>query len=319
MTPNNQQEEKALVVQDQFAGKQISTIVETASGAMAAQAKAAEEASYLMALQRPRNLDQVRSELLRECRRPSFAQVARYRKPIGQGIEGLSIRFVEQAMQIMGNLKSTQSTIYEDNEKRIISVSVTDYERNASHTTQLTIAKTVERRSPRSGQEIVSKRTNSSGQTVYLVKASEDELLNKQAALVSKAIRTNGLRLIPGWLQDEAEQVIIQTNSDNTAKDPDAEKRRLSDAFSDLNIMPQDLAEFLGHDLGKVSPAELVELREVYTTIKDGQTTWQETIDFKRAQRGQKSKPAAKGVKAVKDKLKKTESIDPETGEVKEV
>jgi hypothetical protein len=297
---------------------------ETAASAMAAYMRASEESSYLMAMRNPRDLDQVRTELLRECARPSFAQVARYRKPIGPGIEGLSIRFVEQAMQLMGNIKSTQTTVYDDEEKRIVAVTVTDYQKNTSHSTQITVNKTVERNKPRAGQDVVGRRTGSHGQTVYIVKATDDDLLNKQGALVSKAIRTNGLRLIPGWLQDEATIAIKKTTSDNTAKDPDLERRRLADAFASLNILPADLSEYLGHDLGKVSPSELVELREIYTTIKDGQTTWQETVEFKREQDGQEApEPVAKGTKAVKDELRgeakksaQEPAHDPETGEV---
>jgi len=309
----------SLVKQDGFQGSQITTMHETAATAVAAHVKAAEEASYLMAMQNPRNLDQVRTELLRECKRPAFAKVARYRKPIGQGIEGLSIRFVEQAIQIMGNIKSSQTTVYDDDEKRIVAVTVTDYQRNASHTTQITVQKTVERNSHRQGQHLVGTRKGSHGQTVYIIRASDDELLNKQGALVSKAIRTNGLRLIPGWLQDEAEEAIRKTASNQAAKDPDAERRRLADAFAELNINPADLSEYLGHDLGKVTPSELVELRQIYTTIRDGETSWQATIEHKNQDKAP-SEPVAKGTKAVKDKLKKDKEPghDPETGEVKD-
>ena len=307
---NGTSQQGALVRQDQFGAQQLANVTETASGAMAAQVKAAEEASYIMAMRCPRDLDQVRSELLRECARPSFAEVARYRKPIGQGIEGLSIRFVEQAMQIMGNIKSNQITVYDDDTKRIVAITVTDYEKNASHSTQITVNKTVERNNLRPGQNAIGRRTGSNGQTVYIVQATDDDLLNKQGSLVSKAIRTNGLRLIPGWLQDEADEVLQKTARDRAAKDPDSERRKLADAFAGLNISPKDLSDYLGHDLGKVSPSELVELRAVFTTIRDGQATWSDTIEFKRGQRdeeapatAEEAKPVGKGSAAVKAKL----------------
>lgn len=335
----------AMVRQDQFGGGQMATVQETAATAVAAQLKASVEARCIMAMRNPRNLDQVRQELLRECARPSFAEVARYRKPVGQGIEGLSIRFVEQALQLMGNCESIATTVYDDQLKRIVEVRVTDYERNVCHTTQITVSKTVERRQLRQGQTAIGRRTGSGGQTVYIVEATDDDLLNKQGSLVSKAIRTNGLRLIPGWLQDEADNAIRATSANNAAKDPDAERRRLADAFAGLNVMPRDLEEYLGHDLGKISPAELVELREVYTTIRDGQATWQATIEFRREQRGEATEDAedapqekkpGKGAKATKDKIKARTSRkkapapkpepeaeaqpphDPQTGEVME-
>ena len=49
---------------------------ETASAVLAAQARAVIEARYLIAINRPRDLDVVREKLLKECRRPGFAEVA---------------------------------------------------------------------------------------------------------------------------------------------------------------------------------------------------------------------------------------------------
>src|SRR5258708_6569465 len=78
--------------------------LETASTVLAAQAKAQIEARYVMAERHPRDLDVVRQRMLKECRRPVFAGVARYRKPIGKGVEGPSIRFAEAAIRLMGNI-----------------------------------------------------------------------------------------------------------------------------------------------------------------------------------------------------------------------
>ena len=56
----------------------------------------------------------VREKLLKECHRPSFADVARYRKPIGKGVEGLSIRFAEAALRLMKNITIQQTVVSED-------------------------------------------------------------------------------------------------------------------------------------------------------------------------------------------------------------
>ena len=310
---NGIQDSGAMVRQDQFGGQQIATVQETAATAVAAQAKASIEARYIIAIRQPRNLDQVRTDLLRECERPSFAAVAMYNKPIGRGIEGLSIRFVEQALQCMGNVDTEAITIYDDDKKRIVEVRVTDYERNICHRKQITVTKTVERSSAKPGQSILGTRTNSYGKPVYIVMATDDDLLNKEAALVSKALRTCGLRLIPGWLQDEAETKIRGTAADRAAKDPDLERRTLIDAFTEMGVQPEDLVEYLGHDIAKVVPAELVELRSVYTTLRDGEATWQAYIDQRREQRGDVEPKAAqeapgaaksgKGTAALKSKI----------------
>lgn len=266
------------IVRKDFGGSQIQTVGETAAMAVAAQAKAAIEARWLVATHQPRNMEQVRQDLLRECQRPSFAEAAIYRKPIGAGIEGLSIRYVEQALQAMGNVDTEVVTIYDDPDKRIVEVRVTDFQRNVGHRKQLTITKLVERKYLKKGQVPVSQRQNSAGETTYLVHASEDDLITKEAALTSKAIRTCGLRMIPGWLQDECEEIIRKTKSDEAARDPDAEKRKLLDGFGAIGVTPSELEEYLGHPLSQIVPAEIVQLRDIWKTIQAQETTWVDTL-----------------------------------------
>src|SRR5690242_15706526 len=102
---------------DSASNTQMAVVSETAGTAAAAQAKALVEARYTVAIRFPRNEDEVRQKLLKECRRPSFAAVAIYRKPIGQGIEGPSIRFAETAMRLMKNITVETMTVYDDREK----------------------------------------------------------------------------------------------------------------------------------------------------------------------------------------------------------
>jgi len=266
------------IVRKDFGGSQIQTVGETAALAVAAQAKAAIEARWLVATHQPRNMEAVRLDLLRECQRPSFAEAAIYRLPIGAGIEGLSIRYVEQALQAMGNVDTEVITIYDDRDKRIVEVRVTDFQRNVGHKKQLTINKTVEKKWLKKGETPISQRQNSAGETTYTVHATEGEILTKESALTSKAIRTCGLRLIPGWLQDECEEIIRKTKADSAALDPDAEKRKLLDGFGVIGVSPLELEEYLGHPIGQMVPAEIVQLRDIWKTIQAQETTWVETL-----------------------------------------
>lgn len=265
---------------------------ETAASAAAAQSKALVEARYTVAMHRPRDMDVVREKLLKECRRPSFAESAQYRKPVGkkkneatgqweqQYIEGPSIRFAEAAIRCMGNIVVQEVTTYDDDEKRIIELGVTDLEANVPITTSITVQKTVERRKKKDGDEVIRERTNSYGDTLYILRATEDELLNKKNALLSKAIRTNGLRLLPGDIVDECMAVALKTAQNADAQDPDAARRKLLDAFASLNVSAEDLKRYIG-DLTKLSPKDLAELRALHAAIKDGETTWRAAWDAK--------------------------------------
>jgi len=269
-------------------------IAETASVAVAAQARASVEARYLVAMKNPRSWDTVRVQLLQSCRRPGFAAGARYSKPVGgKSVVGPSIRFAEEALRAMGNCFVETMVVFDDDENRIVRVTTTDLESNLSYPQDLIVAKTVERSKVREGQEVVGRRLNTKGQPVYIVRATEDDLLVKQAAMVSKAIRTGALRLLPSDILEEAMEVVPMTLLNEDAKDPASARKRVCDAFFTLGVEPTDLEEYLGHRLDASTPAETSLLRTIYQALKDGETTWPEVMEtkgknggFKRADRG---------------------------------
>lgn len=290
---NGRQQQSGLVVRDTFAGAEKMQLAELSSQAVAMQARAQVEARYIMAIQRPRDMDRVRVTMLKESARPSFAAVARYSKPIGgSSVEGFSIRFAEAVLRSIGNVHVESVTLYDDAEKRIVRVSATDLEVNLTLNKDITINKTVERRKVREGQTVITSRLNTGGQRVYIVEATEDDLAVKEAALTSKALRQLALRLIPGDILDECLTKVEETLRNRDAKDPDTEKKKLADAFAALGVTPDQLAELLGHKLEQIVPAELKTLREIYTAIKDGDATWFEYIDAKRGERAAAATPA---------------------------
>src|SRR5690606_29143084 len=77
-------ETNASIGRQDVGGDQLQAVHETAATSIAAAAKAAIEARYILALKRPRDWDTVRTRLLKECDRPGFADAAIYRKPVGK-------------------------------------------------------------------------------------------------------------------------------------------------------------------------------------------------------------------------------------------
>jgi hypothetical protein len=292
---------------------------ETAATAVAAREKAAVEARFIMAVGRPRDTERFRIKLIEACKRPGFAEVAVYAKPVGGGkkAEGPSIRFAEEAARNYGNLDIQSPVVFDDHERRIIRVSATDLETNTSYSRDVHIEKSVERRNPRQGDEVLGSRTNSTGQTVYRIAADEDALLTKQGAQVSKATREVIMRVLPGDVVEEAVAQVKETLRTQDAKDPTAARKRLVDAFYALAIMPAQLADLLGHPLDAVTPAEIGMLRTIYTALKEGETSWTDVLESfgaKKQNGGETTAvdPHAKGTEALKAKL------DRKRGEVKE-
>mgnify|MGYP006171238777 CR=1 FL=1 len=289
-------------------GEQAMERRDSAAAALAERAKAEVQARYIVALQCPRDLDEVRVRVLDHCKRPFFADKARYSKPVGgNSIEGPSIRFVETALGEYGNVMPESTIVHEDDRKIVVRVTVTDLERNITHAAEATVNKTVERKFLKQGQRALSTRVNSYGDQVHLVEATDDEVANKKASTESKLIRNLGLRILPADIVEEAMSIVKGVQEAGIKADPAAEKRKLIDAFHELGVNPKDLAAYLGHDVDKVVPAELLDLRAKYAALKDGETTWQAVMDSRQAESEPAPEPKAqaKGTKAVKDAIKK--------------
>lgn len=271
-----------------FGETEIERRAETAATAAAASARAVIEAQYVMAMRNPRDWDQVRLRILAECDRTAFAREAIYHKPIGAGVTGLSIRFAEVAVRCMGNMAIPTTTTFDDDTKRIVCQSVVDLESNVHYSRDVTINKTVERQSLRDGQVALSRRANSRGQLIYIVAASEDDLLNKEGALVSKALRTLVLRLLPGDIQAEARARVGATMKKEIASDPEGQKKAILDAFYQRGVKPADVKEFLGHDMAAITPDEIATLRNLHNAIRDGEANMKDAIADAKEKRGEK-------------------------------
>ncbi len=280
---------------------------ETASTAAAVQAKTQVEARYMMALHRPRSLMQFRAKLLDACKRPRFAESARYAKPVGGGkVVGWSIRFAEECARSLGNLLVESAVIYDDAAVRLVRVMVTDLETNLTYPTDVTVVKTVERSKLKDGQVAIKTRTNSNGRPTYLVEASEDDLLNKQNALISKAIRTAVLRVVPGDILEEALEQVEDTVRSEDAKDPAEKAKKIADAFYALGVMPDRLEALLGHPLAQVSPAEVTKMRTWITAMKDGDASWgdiEEAFGVETQKQEAAGQPVSAKASALKEKL----------------
>lgn len=281
---------------------------ETSAAMVAEQAKAAVQARYQMAMYRRRNMDDVRQDALKECKRSSFAATAMYAKPVGgTRIVGLSIRFAEMAMRALGNLLPETYVVYDDEEKRIIRVMLTDLEANVTFSKDVVVNKTVERRDPK-GYQVISQRTNKQGKQVFICAATDDDITNKQNSLESKVLRNHVLRLLPGDLIDECKDQIAQTNNDQSKKDPDGGKKKLADRFARKGVKPSDLAQYLGHQIDRLSQAEADDLREILNALESGEASWDDFVRQAAEQSAESDKDSSTEkteqlAKAVQEKL----------------
>lgn len=275
-------------------------VSETTSAAAAAREKAAIEARYVVAMRRPRDWRDVRLKLLEACKRPGFAATAMYAKPIGgKQVTGFSIRFVEEALRSIQNVDVSAPLVAEDGKVRVFRVGVTDLEANLTYSDDVTVERTVERRDKKD-RVVLGERTNSRSEKVYIVLATEDELLVKTNNQKSKAIRNCGVRILPGDIAEEAKAQILATVRDEDARDPEAATKALCDAAYTFGIAPAEIEAYLGNPLSQMTSAQRQLMRQILTALREGETTWAEIIG---TQKGEQA--PTKGMAGLKEKIAK--------------
>lgn len=256
---------------------------EKAASALGVHAQTSVEAKWKMALARPRDLDAARQRMLFECRDPAFAdnKSTLYSRPVGGGesATGLGIRFAEAALRCFGNLLCETQVIYDDPEMQIKRVGVIDLETNATVTEDCLIRKEVERKYLKKGQAVISERLNSKGDKVFLVHATEQEAQNKVRVSTQKATRNAVLALLPFSVKEECVAMIESIRADEAAKDPSQSRKAMVDAFHRIHVEVEDLTEFMGKALNRLTPKEVAELRRIHDAIASEETTWDEVME----------------------------------------
>ncbi len=284
----------------------VQSHIDPAAVAAAESVKARIQAQYLVALSHPRSYDQSRFRVIEACRRPAFADKVEYKKPVGKTtITGPSIRFAELALREWGNIDYANTVIYDDEMNRRINVVITDLETNTTFSSSIQITKTVERKDNK-GRDVISERINSYGEKIYIVKATEDEVLTKQAAMISKALRNEGLRLIPQEIIEEAIDIARLTQQKDVSSNMDEARKKISDAFGGLGIQPKHLEEYLGHPMSMCVPAEITDLRAIFNAIKNGEAKWNDFVSEDEDVRGGALQSAKANLNALKNKLAST-------------
>lgn len=254
---------------------------EQAAIAVATKERALIEGAYIMAKKFPRNEDDARIRILKTCSSFTFAEKAKYKKPIGNSfIIGPTIRLAEEMFRQWGHLRVEAVVLYDDEMRRIIQVSALDLQTGANGIMQFTIEKTVERKNA-AGRIVIRERTNSQNEKVSLVVATEDEVFTKQNATLSKYRRNLILQIIPNDILQDSLNKVDETVKAGIKANPEGSKKSVMDNFSKIGILPSEIEKYIGHPIAQLTTEEMAELKDVFTTITEGEDTWSNILAVK--------------------------------------
>lgn len=248
------------------------------------------QSAIIIAKRFPRNEDQAFEKLMKACRRPTFAEDAAYSFPRGSKLNeatgqweknfvtGASVNLAREAARVWQNIRYGLDIIREDEQARLIRGWAWDVETNVKNHGDDEFRKLIQRKQ--------------GGQTRWVVPDERDlrELSNRRGAIL---VRNAILQILPKDLIEEALKLASVTLNDAAAKDPDGARKALILSFSELNVTPEMLEAKLGHKLIECSPTEIAELRKIYRSIRDGNSTWAEYMAMEPTNGAEKA-PSAK-------------------------
>jgi hypothetical protein len=239
-----------------FAGSDEKAVVQHSQGAMTESGQAREiaevQAAMAIAKKFPRDGLEATERVLTACRRPTLAEAAIYAYPRGgQMVTGPSIRLAEAIGQYWGNIQFGIRELSQGDGESTVEAFAWDIETNTRAVKVF---------------QVPHLRT-AKGKTYRLTDPRDIyELVANQGA---RRMRACILSIVPGDVVEAAvkECETTQKHSVDASKDT---VRKMLEAFADYGVSRVQIEKRLGHKLDSIIVAEMLNLKRIYTSIKDG-------------------------------------------------
>jgi len=214
------------------------------------------QAMVVMAKQFPRNQIQAADRILNACTRQTLADSAVYSYPRGgQNVEGPSIRLAEVLAQNWGNLDFGIRELSQENGVSTVEAYAWDLETNVR---QAKVFQVAHKRMAKGGT-----KTLTDPRDIYEMVANQG----------SRRLRACILSIIPGDIVEAALSQCSITQAASVGATPEEIKetiRKLTATMEKFGITAENIQDRYQCRLEAIRPAQIVELRKIYTSLKDG-------------------------------------------------
>ena len=210
------------------------------------------QGAIILAKKFPRNQIEAMDRIITACQRPALAEQAVYEYARGgSAISGPSIRLAEAIAQNWGNIQFGIKELEQRNGESTVEAFCWDMETN---TRQVKTFQVKHERSTKKGK--------------YALEDARDiyEIVANQGA---RRLRACILGIIPGDVIDAAVNQCDQTLKAKADTSPDALKK-LVEVFGVFNVTKEQIEKRIQRRLDTITPAQLIQLRKIYNSIKDG-------------------------------------------------
>ena len=219
------------------------------------RAVAEAQGKLLIAKKFPRNEAEAYAKIMQACGRKALAEQALYAYPKGgQTVSGVSIRFAEEVARLWGNIDYGIRELSQKDGISEMEAYCWDMQTNVSSSQRFTIA---------------HERHTSKGVTKLTDPRDVYELTANMGA---RRLRARILAVLPADLVDAAEQAIKNTLAGNTSESIEDQIRKMLTAFAKFGVTKELIEKRAGKQITEFFPEDVVELRTIFTSIKDSMT-----------------------------------------------
>jgi hypothetical protein len=215
------------------------------------------QAAMIVARKFPRDEENAMQRIVNSCKRKKLAEAAIYSYPRGNTtVDGPSIRLAETMAQCWGNLDFGVVELEQRDGESTAMAYCWDLETNVRQTKIFQVRHV--RHTRAKDYALTDPRD------VY-------ELVANQGA---RRLRSCILGVIPGDIVDAAVEQVQETLRSSDGGKPLSERvKAMAVAFADMGITQKQLEARVGHNLDALTETELVNLRKIYISVKDGAAT----------------------------------------------
>lgn len=250
-------------------------------------ARAAQEvqAMVVVAKKFPRDVNGSYTRIMEACKRKSLADVAVYAYPRGgQTVSGPSIRMAEVLAQNWGNLNFGIRQLSRTREESVMEAYCWDLETNVRQSRVFSVPH--ERDTKKGKQHLDDSRD------IYELTANQG----------SRRLRACILGIIPGDVVEAALGQCDQTMQSDAEPLIDRIRKMLV-AFQEFGVSKEMLEKRLGHKIEATIEVELVNLKKIFRSLKDGMASRDQFFEIAGSEVG-KAKDLNEALKATKEEPK---------------
>lgn len=237
-----------------FGGRNLAGHVNAGAVSIEQERAIAEAQGKLVIAKRfPRDQAAAYQRVMDACSRPGLAEEALYSyRRGGQDVTGPSIRLAEEIARCWGNVDYGMRELSRRFGESELEAYAWDLETNTSSSQKFTVKHAIDTKNGR--KDLTDERD------IYEIGAN----------MGARRMRARILAILPADLVDAAVARVRLTLKGQSEQPIEDRIRALLEAFASLGVQPAMIEQRIGKSVSNLLPDEMVDLRAIYKTIRDG-------------------------------------------------